>query len=248
MMVGSIQSPLLHAVTLLAFVLHIGGGVIGLISGTIAIFATKGSPLHRSAGNVFFFSMLVMAVFAVYLAVAMPDQLINVFIAVFAFYLVATAWMTVKRREGAIGTPEKIALVVALVLCAPFAVLSFQMAVGMAPFFKSAVPLKGPVLIALYSFTTVIGIAALADVKVVFVGGISGAPRIARHLWRMCLGLTLAAGSGFTNGVARLLPGPYHVPTILFLPQFLPLILLIFWMVRVRFTGWFAREGLASVR
>jgi len=36
--------------------------------------------------------------------------------------------------------------------------------------------------------------------------GIVGATRIARHLWRMCLGLTLAAGSAFTMG-ARFVPG-----------------------------------------
>jgi len=54
----------------------------------------------------------------------------------------------------------------------------------------------------------------------------------------MCLGLTLAAGSGFTNGFALLLPGPYHVPTAFFLPQFIPLALLLFWMIRVRFTDW----------
>ena len=72
----------------------------------------------------------------------------------------------------------------------------------------------------------------------VVAGGISGAPRIARHLWRMCLGLALAMGSAFTNGFARLLPGPYHVPPIFFLPQLLPLGLLAFWMIRVRFTRW----------
>jgi hypothetical protein len=54
----------------------------------------------------------------------------------------------------------------------------------------------------------------------------------------MCLGLTLAAGSGFTNGFARLLPGPYHVPLAFFLPQFIPLGLLVFWMIRVRTSGW----------
>jgi hypothetical protein len=48
----------------------------------------------------------------------------------------------------------------------------------------------------------------------------------------------MAAGSGFTNGFARLLPGPYHVPTVFFLPQFLPLGLLVFWMIRVRSKGW----------
>jgi hypothetical protein len=225
---------------MLAFVLHIGGGTVGLVSGTIAAVARKGGPLHRAAGNIFFGSMLVMAVLACYLAVVIPGQIVNLFIGIFALYLVATAWITARRRPGAIGAAEKIALAVA-VLCAPFVILSFELAAGLPPFFKSAVVFKGPVLIAIYSFTTVLVIAAASDAKVVLMGGIAGAPRIARHLWRMCLCLTLAAGSAFTNGVARLLPGPYHVPTILFLPQFLPLGLLIFWMIRVRLTGWVRR-------
>ena len=85
----------------------------------------------------------------------------------------------------------------------------------------------------------------IGDVKLVLAGRISGIPRISRHLWRMCLGLTLAAGSGFTNGLARLLPGSYHVPTAFFLPQFVPLALLGFWLVRVRFTGWYKRDASA---
>jgi len=229
--------------TMLAFVLHIGGGTLGLVSGTVAAVAAKGGPLHRAAGTVFFLSMLVMAIFAAYLAVVMPDQIVNVFIAAFTTYLIATAWMTVRRKEGTSGVGEKIALAVAIVLCAPFAILAFQLATGLPPLFKSAVPFEGPVLIAIYAFTSVLAIAAIADAKVVLAGGITGAPRIARHLWRMCLGLTLAAGSAFTNGVARLLPGPYHVPFAFFLPQFLPLGLLIFWMIRVRFTGWLKQHG-----
>ncbi len=236
---------MLHATTLLAYVLHIGGGTLGLVAGTVAAFARKGGRLHRMAGTVFFVSMLVMAIFAACLAVVIPGQIVNLFIAIFTTYLVATAWLTVQRKEGAIGLPEKIALVVAVLLCAPFATLAFQLAVGLPPFFRSAVPLKGPVLIALYVFTFVIAIAAFADAKVVFAGGISGAPRIARHLWRMCLGLTMAAGSAFTNGLPRLLPGPMHVTPIFFLPQFMPVALLIFWMIRVRFTGWFKRDPLA---
>ena len=110
-------SILLHGMTTLAFVLHIGGGSIGLVSGSVAAFARKGGRLHRAAGNVFFVSMLVMAAFAAWLAVAMPGQIVNLFIAIFAFYLVATAWLTVRRHEGAIGLSEKIALFVALVLC-----------------------------------------------------------------------------------------------------------------------------------
>jgi hypothetical protein len=238
--------PLLHAATTLAYVLHIGAGTLGLVAGTVAAFARKGGPLHRKAGTVFFVSMLVMAAFAAWLAVEVPGQIVNLFIAIFASYLVATAWMTVRRKEGAVGLPEQIALFVAVALCAPFAILAFELAVGLPPFFNSAVPLKGPVLIALYVFTSVIAIAAIADTKVVLAGGISGAPRIARHLWRMCLGLTMAAGSAFTNGLPRLLPGPMHVTPIFFLPQFVPVVLLIFWMIRVRFTGWRKRDALAQ--
>ena len=86
---------------------------------------------------------------------------------------------------------------------------------------------------------------AALDLKVILQGGVSGVSRIVRHLWRMCLGLTMAAGSAFTNGLPRLLPGPMHVTPIFFLPQFMPVALLIFWMIRVRFTGWFKRDPLA---
>jgi hypothetical protein len=237
---------LLHEMTLLVFVLHIGGGTLGLVSGSVAAFARKGGRLHRAAGNVFFVSMLVMGVCACWLALAMPGQLVNLFIGIFALYLVTTAWTTVRRSEGTVGLSDKVAFAVAVILCAPFVILTIQLATGMAPFLKSAVPLKGPVLIAIYSFTAVIVTAASGDAKTVFAGGISGAPRIARHLWRMCLGLTLAAGSAFTNGLPRLLPGPMHVTTIFFLPQFVPLGLLIFWMIRVRLTSWYRPEAVTT--
>jgi uncharacterized membrane protein len=233
-----VPDSLKHGITLLAFTLHIGCGAIGLASGAVAAFAGKGGNLHRGAGKIFVVSMLVMSVFAIFLAVVEPDQLTNVFIAAFAIYLVSTGWMSVRREALTHLAFERTALAIALCLCAPFVILSFQLAMGFTPLFKSAVPFKGPVLIALYSFTSILVIAAIGDARVVFGGALSGVPRISRHLWRMCLGLTLAAGSGFTNGVARMLPGPYHVPTAFFLPQFLPLGLLGFWMIRVRSKGW----------
>ena len=178
---------MLHEVTTLAFVLHIVGGTIALASGLVAAFARKGGRLHRRAGTVFAVSMLVMATFAAYLAVAVPGQIVNLFIGTFAFYLVATAWITARRKEGTSGLSEKIALLASICLCAPFAILAFQLAAGLPPSFKSNVPFEGPVLIAIYVFTSVIALAAFGDIKVVLAGGISGTPRIARHLWRMCL-------------------------------------------------------------
>jgi pimeloyl-ACP methyl ester carboxylesterase len=86
--------------------------------------------LHYWILFAFVLSMFVMAIFAVYLAVAMPGQLVNVFIGTFAFYLVATAWMTVRRTEGVTSPADKIVLLVSLCLCAPFAILSLQLANG----------------------------------------------------------------------------------------------------------------------
>jgi hypothetical protein len=217
-----------------------------LLSGFDAVFARKGGALHRRAGTIFFVSMLVMAAFAAFLGVVRPGQLVNVFIAAFTTYLVATAWLAVRRRSA--GMAEKIALIVALILCAPFAVLSFQLATGLAPLFKSAVPFEGPVLIAIYGFTALLVLAVIGDARLVLAGSVSGVARIARHLWRMCLGLMLAAGSAFTNGLPRLLPASVHIPlALLFVPQLLVLCLLIFWLIRVRFTGWFGRNAMADL-
>jgi hypothetical protein len=69
------------------------------------------------------------------------------------------------------------------------------------------------------------------------------------HLWRMCFGLFIAAGSfllGPSNRPLRLLSGVglgQHLPQALFsttlylILTILPLIMLIFWLVRVRFTN-----------
>lgn len=228
-------------VTALAFVLHVAGGALGLISGILAMTAAKGGRLHRLAGNIFFLSMSVMAAFAVYLGFVRPGELINVFIGVLVAYLVATAWIAARRADGAAGLAERVGLAVAAILCAPFLVLSGQLVLGLPPFFHSALAFKGPLLIAIYLFTLVLAIAAGSDLLVVLSGGVSGAERIARHLWRMCVALTLATGSALSNGLPRLLPAAYHLPGWALYLQFVWVALLAFWMVRVRLAGWRGR-------
>jgi hypothetical protein len=232
--------------TQFAFVLHVSAGTVALLAGTVAVSSRKGARVHVVAGTVFLVSMLVMAVFADYLAVARPGQIPNLFVGTFAIYLIATGWMTVRREERRAGLPEKWALVASLVLCVPFLLLSVQLATGLGPAIKSAVPLEGPVRMAIFTFTFFVTIAATGDLRLVLAGGVSGTRRIGRHLWRMCLGLTFAAGSAFTNGLPRLLPKTVHVPLfLLFVPQLLALALMMFWMIRVRFTSWCKRLGVA---
>ena len=96
-------------------------------------------------------------------------------------------------------------------------------------------------------------LAAAGDVRMLLGGGIRGAKRIARHLWRMCFGLFIAAGSFFlgpSNRPLRLLSAVglgQHLPPVLFstnlylILSVLPLVRLIFWLVRVRFTSTYKR-------
>jgi len=235
-------------VTKLILNFHVIAGTVGLLSGIIAVCTRKGARVHRVSGIVFCVSMLLMAVLADYLAVAMPEQIPNLFIGTFTIYLVATAWMTVRGKKRSVGIPEKTALAVILFLCLPFAILSFELATGLEPLFKSPVLLETPVRIAIYVFTFRVAMAGIGDIRLMMAGSITGRRRIGRHLWRMCLGLTLAAGSAFTNGLPRLLPRTIHIPLIfLFLPQFVSLGVLIFWMIRVRFTDWHRRSQTLTV-
>jgi hypothetical protein len=226
--------------TELVFVLHILSGGVAMIAGLLALCVRKGGRIHHRSGGVFVISMLVMAVFAGVLGAVRPGQAINIFIAGLTLYLVATAWLTAKRKTRAAGAPEIVALVFSILLCAPFALIDFQIVTGVT-IFKSALKIEGAILIALCVFSAIMATAAIGDLRVILGRGVSGIARIERHLWRMCFALALTFGSAFTNGFARLLPGPYHVPPVFFVPQLLMLLVLVYWVVRVRLSGWSAR-------
>ncbi len=75
--------------------------------------------------------------------------------------------------------------------------------------------------------------------------GIVGAPRVARHLWRMCFALFIAAGSLFL-GQQKVFPASWRGSPILRAPPLLTLILMVFWIVRVSFTNAFKGAYVAT--
>jgi hypothetical protein len=159
---------------------------------------------------------------------------------ILTLYLVATAWVTVRRKEPSVGLFDYGALVVVLGCVAAYVILGRQAMnspKGALDGFPAAM-FFGTACIALFP--------AALDLKVIRAGGISGAPRIARHLWRMCTALFFAAGSFFTNGLPRILPASLHGSPILLIPILVPLVLMVFWLIRVRFTNWFRNEAIAS--
>jgi uncharacterized membrane protein len=216
-------------------VLHIAGGSIAMVAGAVALVARKGEALHRSAGTVFFLAMLMMAAVGAGVAPFLDDgQRTNTIAGVLTFYLVLTAWTTVMRPDGGVDRFAVLGFFVAL--GATIAGVLFAMEARMSP--TGTIDNSPPQ--AFLFFIVAGGFAAAGDLKVILRGGISGAPRIARHLWRMCVGLFIAAGSFFL-GQQKVMPEFMRGSPWLFVPVLLPLLLMAFWMIRVRLTNWYGR-------
>jgi uncharacterized membrane protein len=229
---GDEVSPLL--------IVHVSAGCLGILSGATALSVRKGARLHRACGTVFFVSMLTVSALAVYLAIFVPPTAAgsappsaSVSIGILTIYLVATAWMTVRRKEGSIGRFEKGALFVALGVI--LALVTFGL-------HAASVPMARPGgYVPYFVFASFAAFAAAGDFKMILRGGISGVQRIARHLWRMCFALFFAA-SFFFLGQQKVMPVYMHGSPLLLALGIAPLPAMIFWLIRVRFTNWFKHD------
>ncbi|HEY2461795.1 MAG TPA: hypothetical protein VGI16_13365 [Candidatus Acidoferrum sp.] len=226
----------------LILAVHICAGTLGLLSGTAAICFRKGSRGHILAGRVFVVSMVTMGVGAVYLGIV-KNQPNNVSGGILTVYLIGTAWLTARRRDGETSRFDWALMLV------PLALGIFTW-VGGIKVVRSGESSQDGVPVGMAFFMgTIMMLAASGDLRMLLGGGVSGAKRIARHLWRMCFGLFIAAGSFFmgpSNRPRRLLSRvglSQHLSPALFSMNIylvltvLPLILLIFWLIRVRFTS-----------
>lgn len=218
---------------------HASFGALGLLSGALALWARKGSPLHRRAGTVFFAVMLTTAASGAYLGFR-TSELGNAIAGVVTIYLIATSWVTVRRPEGAIGVFE----VGAFLFAAVAAVAAYWSAFDSM---RSGTAMMGglPYMI----IATIIAIAALADLSVLLRRGLRGRQRVARHLWRMLLGFAAAVGSFFPGQLPSF---PQFIQDIrpivlLFIPFFAVIATMFVWLIVVLFTRWYdgSREARA---
>src|SRR5712664_1301254 len=223
-------------------IVHICAGSLGLLSGTAAMSFRKGSPRHVLAGKVFVASMLTMAVVATYLAIV-RHQPSNIGPGILTFYLIGTAWLTTRRRDGETSRLDWTALLIPLAL----GILTWMHGLKVV---RSGASSQDGVPVGMTFFMgSVMLLAAVGDVRMLVRGGVLGAKRIARHLWRMCFALFIASGSFFlgpsnrplrllsTVGLGQHLSPALFSTTLYLILTLLPLILLIFWLVRVRFTN-----------
>jgi uncharacterized membrane protein len=213
---------------------HISAGILGILSGAAALSFRKGGSRHALAGKVFVAAMLAMSSTAVYLAL-MKHQTSNVLGGTFAFYLVTTAWATARRKDGETSIFDRLALLIPLLVGSWLWISGLQVAFGHTKL-AHGVPLG------MYFFLgSVMLLAAAGDVRMLLRGGVFGPKRIVRHLWRMCFGLFIATGSFFL-GQQQVFPAWLRGSPVLFIPALLPLVLLIFWLLRVWFSATYRKK------
>jgi uncharacterized membrane protein len=204
-------------------ILHILGGTVGLLAGTFALAVRKGGRLHRASGNVFTIAMLTLASSALCLAI-MKSQRGNIIGSIVTFYMITTAWLAGRSRK--IGRADWVALLAGLGGAA--AVITFGVLTLHHPDKNAPAGMS-------FFMGGVILLAAAGDIRMLARGGITGRPRVTRHLWRMCFGLFIATGSFFL-GQQQVFPAFLRGSIFLTVLALLPFPVMIYWLLRVRFS------------
>lgn len=206
--------------------IHIVAGLLALLTGGVALGATKGSALHRKSGVLFVGAMIVLTISAFVIAAYFKPNRVNVVAALLTFYLVCTALLTVKYR-----VEEMRGITIAFAL--------FALAAGVRALMLGLEGLGNPGNVIdqvpaqpLFLFATVGVLGALLDARLLWAGRIQGHHRLARHLWRMTFAMWIATSSFFL-GQAKVFPDPLRKIYLLVIPVLVVAIMLFYWLARV---------------
>jgi len=210
--------------------LHIMAGGLAMVLGAVALLASKGATLHRKSGLLFVYAMLLMGFSGSILALRLSLTNMNVLGGFMSAYFVVTALTTVRpasawaRRLNLAGLLVVIALSVIDIALGCKALASPDGTINGVPFFM------------LFFMATITALAAAGDVRMLRLGTLPAPRRLARHLWRMCFALFIAAASFFSirERVAKILPEPFTTPLMRALPVLLIFAAMFYWLWRVR--------------
>jgi hypothetical protein len=204
---------------------HIAAGLFAIVTGYTAVSTVKGGSLHRRAGLVFVYAMIVMGVLGSGIA-AFEHKASSINGGLISAYFVVTALITVRAESATTRRLSIAAMVIALALAAFDFVLATR-ALANGKRFTEGVPVA-----VIVAFSVILLLSARGDWRVLREG-IRGSRRIARHLWRMCFALFIAAGSFFI-GQAHIVPKPIRFWPVLLTLAFFPLVAMAYWIWRIR--------------
>jgi hypothetical protein len=202
--------------------IHVAAGGLALVLGAVALLVKKGGTIHRRSGLLFVSAMLVMATTAAILGNGLGGLM--------TAYFVGTALTTVRPPSQWIRRISVATLGVAVGLAL------VDIMAGVVAFNSPRGSLNGVPFPMLFFLATVLIMAAAGDVRIMRFGAPRGGRRLARHLWRMCFALFIAAGSFFSvrERVAKILPEPFTTAPMRALPILLLFGAMFYWLWRVR--------------
>ncbi len=209
---------------------HIVAGGMAIIFGGVALVASKGATLHRRSGLLFVCAMLTMGISGAILALRHSLTNVNALGGFMSAYFVITALTTVRPVSTWTRRLNSAALLVAIALSL------FEIGLGFKALASPGGTLNGVPFFMPFFLATITTLAAAGDIRTMRSGALRAAPRLARHLWRMCFALFIAAGSFFSirERVAKVLPEPFTTPTMRALPVALVFVAMFYWLWRVR--------------
>jgi uncharacterized membrane protein len=200
---------------------HIAAGALALVFGYVALYAAKGANLHRKSGLLFVVAMVTMSLTGALIAFLNTSS-VSVIAGLLTFYFVTTGLLTVRPR---LQGPDRID-VAAMLFAVMVAVLGFKTGFELL---RSGRPETIPMFI----FGGMGLLAAAGDLRMIRARGIHGPQRIARHLWRMCFAMWVAAASFFWGPPGRV-PEVIRIPALLPIPVLLPVAVMLYWLWRIR--------------
>ena len=206
---------------------HIAAGCVAILAGYVAIFATKGAGVHRRSGTWFVWAMVVMGLTASGVAAfrGIQGSLLG---GPMVAYFAVTAWTTVKPIDRRLD--------IAMAFVGLFVgVMSYWGAAELVSQGKTMTDNGAPVPMVLF-LGTVLLLSVLSDVRILGGAALVESRRIARHLWRMCFSLWIAAASFFLGQMDEF-PKFLQKPALMAIPAMLPLLLMVYWLWRVRGRG-----------
>lgn len=206
--------------TLTLVPLHIIGGAIAIAAGFVALYALKGGTLHRKSGTIFACATLVMSLSGAMMAIGRPGAAVNIPAGLVTAYLVITSLATVRSPFAGSRRLDRAAMVAAFAIGAGSLLVAIT---GGA---------RGGMAFPLVMFGVVALFAGEGDRRMIRAGGLKGASRLRRHLWRMCTALFIAAASFFLGPVRRI-PEPLRIPALRLIPL-LVLVTMAYWLWRYR--------------
>jgi hypothetical protein len=154
----------------------------------------------------------------------------NIPVGLLTAYLVMTALLTVRPPAPGSRRTDIGLMLVALGVC--LSLFTF----GIEAVASSEGELNGIPAAPFFIFGSIALLASVGDLRLIRSGGdrtVRGAPRLVRHLWRMCTALLIAAFSFFV-GQSQVFPKPIRIMPLLAIPPLVVLATMVYWLWRLR--------------